>query len=442
MNPSLLAALASPGGTQMPTRSNSRMNTATASRATRTSIPGGTTRAGALSSGPSHNKENIRLGAKSRAPSFTVREPPSTPGRMENLRVLIEEGKKAAEEGRLVAALRKFETAMVTLPEAYKPRLRNKIARLEARLDDEEDGSPRTPGRSSSKACREAAHTLDKDPGLLDLLNIAVQDVTAAAAAAATEGEPSSGHAVRASSSCSPRRSSPLVRGLVGSGFAMPCVSGVGEGPMPEDSSSGLDIDRLGDRLAASSFPAGAARAGASASSLRSPTPSQAAKRGGGGNGDRRLHAGFSVCKEASPSSGTRTGEDDGYCGLGGVEGEALSDEEDAVETEAVDTQERLRAINRGLSEKLEKQVVDIMNQASSDELTELHGIGPRRAQLILQTRAATPFKTLADLACIGMYPKQIVKMGRQNMLECLDVCHHAKKVDTTVGVGRGSTSK
>lgn len=106
-----------------------------------------------------------------------------------------------------------------------------------------------------------------------------------------------------------------------------------------QDSSSGLDIDRLGDRLAASSFPAGAARAGASASSLPSPTPSQAAKRGGGGNGDRRLHAGFSVCKEASPSSGTRTGEDDGYCGLGGVEGEALSDEEDAVETEAVDTQ-------------------------------------------------------------------------------------------------------
>ena len=32
-------------------------------------------------------------------------------------RVLIEEGKKAAAEGRLAAALRKYETAMVTLPE-------------------------------------------------------------------------------------------------------------------------------------------------------------------------------------------------------------------------------------------------------------------------------------------------------------------------------------
>lgn len=32
-------------------------------------------------------------------------------------RVLVEEAKKAAVEGRLAAALRKYETAMVTLPE-------------------------------------------------------------------------------------------------------------------------------------------------------------------------------------------------------------------------------------------------------------------------------------------------------------------------------------
>lgn len=35
-------------------------------------------------------------------------------------RVLIEEGKKAAAEGRLAAALRKYETAMVTLPEVRR----------------------------------------------------------------------------------------------------------------------------------------------------------------------------------------------------------------------------------------------------------------------------------------------------------------------------------
>lgn len=42
-------------------------------------------------------------------PPCTVRDSPQ--------RVLIEEGKKAAAEGRLAAALRKYETAMVTLPE-------------------------------------------------------------------------------------------------------------------------------------------------------------------------------------------------------------------------------------------------------------------------------------------------------------------------------------
>lgn len=42
---------------------------------------------------------------------------------------------------------------------------------------------------------------------------------------------------------------------------------------------------------------------------------------------------------------------------------------------------------------------------------------------LLKPGRAATPFQTLADLTRIGMYPKQIVKMGRHNMLERLDVC-------------------
>lgn len=35
-------------------------------------------------------------------------------------RVLITEGKEAASEGRLAAALRNYETAMVTLPEVRK----------------------------------------------------------------------------------------------------------------------------------------------------------------------------------------------------------------------------------------------------------------------------------------------------------------------------------
>lgn len=42
-------------------------------------------------------------------------------------------------------------------------------------------------------------------------------------------------------------------------------------------------------------------------------------------------------------------------------------------------------------------------------------------------SRATAPFENLADLSRIGMYPKQIEKMGRHNMLECLDVCRPVK---------------
>ncbi|CBJ33013.1 conserved unknown protein [Ectocarpus siliculosus] len=349
MNASLLAALSSPvRGARTPVS-----NATAVSGKTKRNGPKHTTGAGST-----NNKENTTSSSSwmaaaktaaavdgSRAPAFTALETPSTPGRMENLRVLIEEGKKAAAEGRLAAALRKYETAMVTLPEAYKPRLRKKIARLEALLDDEEER---------------------------------------------------------------PRRSSPLARAFTGSRDAMPCVSGTGRcSASPNDQDVGLDMAGLGDKMSASSLLATAA-----SEPYRSPSrPRETA-------GDHDHARGVSLSEEASPGAG----EDGGYCGLGEA-GPEEEEEEEQFDGESMDAQERLRAMNRGLSGKLEKQVVDIMNQASSAELTDLHGIGPRRAQLILQTRAAAPFETLADLSRIGMYPKQIEKMGRHNMLECLDVC-------------------
>ncbi|CAN0439597.1 unnamed protein product, partial [Ectocarpus sp. 8 AP-2014] len=88
---------------------------------------------------------------------------------------------------------------MVTLPEAYKPRLRKKIARLEALLDDEEDR---------------------------------------------------------------PRRSSPLARAFTGSSDAMPYVSGTGRcSASPNDQDVGLDMARLGEKMSASSLLATAASA-------------------------------------------------------------------------------------------------------------------------------------------------------------------------------------
>eukprot|EP00903_Cladosiphon_okamuranus_P006641 g6485.t1 len=465
MNAPLLAALASPGAkpARRPANPSSAVGPKTPTR-----------------TAPELGKENESAAAaaaamgspRPRAPSSTVLEPPSTPGRMENLRVLIEEGKKAAAEGRLAAALRKYETAMVTLPQAYKPRLQKKIARLEARLDDEEDRAPGTPARSTPRACRHAAESSDKDPGLLDLLRIAVQDVGAASASAsAAAAAASSGRtATSGVSFCSPRRSSPLARELTGSGEVMafvPCIAGASVLPRDEEDGGGGsgggggldgDIARLGNGLTASSL-AVATAASIKDDSYRSPTtilrPAGEKTGGGGGggsgdeDGDRRVHAikasGFCSGEEEASQAGIGTDDND-HCGLGEAEDGAEEDSDKGEAAglegmegmEGMDTQERLRVVNRGLSDKLEKQVVAVMNQASSQELTDLHGIGPRRAQLIVQTRATTPFETLADLTRIGMYPKQIVKMGRHNMLECLDVCP-AKMEDA--GDSSGSSS-
>lgn len=45
-----------------------------------------------------------------------------------------------------------------------------------------------------------------------------------------------------------------------------------------------------------------------------------------------------------------------------------------------------------------------------------------RHPLFLAHGREVAPFKSLADLSRIGMYPKEIEKMGKHNMLECLDV--------------------
>ena len=74
MNPSLLAALASPGAKPASRMAKQR---AEKDKENTTAVAGVMT--------PVANKADRRA-ARPRAPSFTVPEPPSTPGRMENLR--------------------------------------------------------------------------------------------------------------------------------------------------------------------------------------------------------------------------------------------------------------------------------------------------------------------------------------------------------------------
>lgn len=283
-------------------------------------------------------------------------------GRMESLRVLIMEGKQAVADGHLAVGLRKYKTAMVTLPEAYKPRLQNKIARLEAQLDAERDRTEAVPSNSS----RDLARVADADMGPLGLLQIVVQDMSIALAA-----DMAGSNSGTICSSSSPRRSSPLVRHVRNREEANGSIKNTQSSPYGQGE---------GDESGVGSPPA------------------------------LVLDEDADEDEVENDSADSMAGE--AHFGLG--EGESV--------TAGTSKRERLEILNKDMHNALEKQVVDIMNTATRGDLTDLHGIGPQRAKLIFEHRAVSPFKTLADLSRIGMYPKQIEKMAKHNMLECLDV--------------------
>ncbi len=62
-----------------------------------------------------------------------------------------------------------------------------------------------------------------------------------------------------------------------------------------------------------------------------------------------------------------------------------------------------------------------MLNNADKDNLMKLRGIGPRRAELIINNRKESPFKGLQDLKRIGMYSMQIIRIAKENTLELLD---------------------
>ncbi|XP_066364142.1 kinesin-like protein KIN-10C [Miscanthus floridulus] len=70
----------------------------------------------------------------------------------------------------------------------------------------------------------------------------------------------------------------------------------------------------------------------------------------------------------------------------------------------------RLNALQSNLKETLVQQYLEVLNVADKEELQQLKGIGPKRAEYILELRedSPRPFKTLADLEHIGLSSKQI----------------------------------
>jgi DNA uptake protein ComE-like DNA-binding protein len=81
----------------------------------------------------------------------------------------------------------------------------------------------------------------------------------------------------------------------------------------------------------------------------------------------------------------------------------------------------QLERVGKELSHVMEKQLLEVINMGSQEQLMTLHGIGARRSQAIMSARQEAPFTQLRDLSRIGLYSPQIIRICKQNTLERLD---------------------
>eukprot|EP00968_Pinguiococcus_pyrenoidosus_P009075 scaffold699_cov231-Pinguiococcus_pyrenoidosus.AAC.13 len=66
-------------------------------------------------------------------------------------------------------------------------------------------------------------------------------------------------------------------------------------------------------------------------------------------------------------------------------------------------------------------QILDVINSGSEEELLQLHGVGPIRAEAILEARKTTYFETVDDLAEVGV-PKWLAqRIERDNVKRLID---------------------
>jgi len=82
------------------------------------------------------------------------------------------------------------------------------------------------------------------------------------------------------------------------------------------------------------------------------------------------------------------------------------------------------KALNKEVRQLIEEQVVDILNGGNEAELMALYGVGPKRAQYIIEFRKQNKsgFTGISDLKEIGMSAKQVTKIAKvlvSNQLHC-----------------------
>jgi DNA uptake protein ComE-like DNA-binding protein len=76
-----------------------------------------------------------------------------------------------------------------------------------------------------------------------------------------------------------------------------------------------------------------------------------------------------------------------------------------------------LMKLNAEIKNVLEREIVDVLNEGTREQLMALHGIGPKRADLIIEEREEGGYTQIADLDRIGLSAKVVSKVMKDNAL-------------------------
>ena len=89
---------------------------------------------------------------------------------------------------------------------------------------------------------------------------------------------------------------------------------------------------------------------------------------------------------------------------------------EDDVAVPVIDKNKLKIQLKTSVATAIDYQFISILNKGSYEELIQLRGIGPVRANRIIEERQNTPFSSTHDLENVGMKSKEIQKFISDNV--------------------------